>query len=71
MCTVLLPPAVNPTSVNKYIMSYHIISSYRIISYHNAVSSCLASHQNATRSRSRVHLFIGQHITIFSLKIGC
>ena len=24
MCTVLLPPGVNPTAVNKYIISYHI-----------------------------------------------
>ena len=36
-CTVLLPPGVNPISVNKYI-SYHIVSyhiiSYHIISYH-------------------------------------
>jgi hypothetical protein len=23
MCTVLLPPGVNPTAVNKYIISYH------------------------------------------------
>jgi len=23
MCTVLLPPGVNPTAVNKYIVSYH------------------------------------------------
>ena len=37
MCTVLLPPGVNPTAVNKYIISYHIMSyhiSYNIISYH-------------------------------------
>ena len=30
MCTVLLPPAVNPVAVNKYIsyrISYHIISN--------------------------------------------
>ena len=26
MCTVLLPPGVNPTAVNKYIIPYHIIS---------------------------------------------
>jgi len=26
MCTVLLPPGVNPIAVNKYIISYHIIS---------------------------------------------
>jgi len=26
MCTVLLPPGVDPTAVNKYIISYHIIS---------------------------------------------
>ena len=24
MCTVLLPPGVNPTAVNKHIISYHI-----------------------------------------------
>jgi hypothetical protein len=24
MCTVLLPPGVNPIAVNKYIISYHI-----------------------------------------------
>ena len=36
MCTVLLPPGVNPIAV-KYIISYHIsyhIISYHIISYH-------------------------------------
>ena len=36
MCTVLLPPGVNPFAVNKYIsyhITYHIIS-YHIISYH-------------------------------------
>jgi len=36
MCTVLLPPGVNPIAVNKYIISYitsHRIVSYRIISY--------------------------------------
>jgi hypothetical protein len=32
MCTVLLPPGVNPIVVNKYIISYHI--SYHILSYH-------------------------------------
>jgi hypothetical protein len=26
MCTVLLPPGVNPIAVNKYIISHHIIS---------------------------------------------
>ena len=26
MCTVLLPPGVNPTAVNKFIISYHIKS---------------------------------------------
>jgi hypothetical protein len=26
MCTVLLPPGVNPAAVNKYIISYHIVS---------------------------------------------
>ena len=31
MCTVLLPPGVNPTAVNKFIISYHIISNH--ISY--------------------------------------
>ena len=31
MCTVLLPQGVNPTAVNKYLISYHI--SYHIISY--------------------------------------
>jgi hypothetical protein len=31
LCTVLLPPGVNPITVNKYIISCHII--YRIISY--------------------------------------
>jgi hypothetical protein len=31
MCTVLLPPGVNPIAVNKYIM-YHI--SYHVIIYH-------------------------------------
>jgi hypothetical protein len=25
MCTVLLPPGVNPVAVNKYIISYHIL----------------------------------------------
>jgi len=25
MCTVLLPPGVNPIAVNKYIVSYHYI----------------------------------------------
>ena len=30
ICTVLLPPGVNPIAVDKY----HIISSYHIISYH-------------------------------------
>jgi len=29
MCTVLLPPGVKPTAVNKYIISYRII--YHII----------------------------------------
>ena len=28
MCTVLLPPGDNPIAVNKYIISYHIISKY-------------------------------------------
>ena len=38
MCTLLLPPGVNPIAGNKSIISYHIISyhiiSYHIISYH-------------------------------------
>ena len=37
-CTVLLPPGVNPTAVDKYIISCHVITyhiiSYHIISYH-------------------------------------
>jgi len=35
MCTVLLPPDVNPIAVNKYIISYNISYhiSYRIVSY--------------------------------------
>ena len=35
MCTVLMPPGVNPIAVNKYIVSYHIMSciNYHIISY--------------------------------------
>jgi hypothetical protein len=37
MCTVQLPPGVNPTAVNKYIISYHIIS-YQQIS--KAVTRC-------------------------------
>jgi hypothetical protein len=28
MCTVLLPPGVNPVAVNNYIISYRIISNY-------------------------------------------
>jgi len=32
MCTVLLPPGVNPIAVNKYITSHHIIS-YTILYY--------------------------------------
>jgi len=31
MCTVLLPPGDNPIAVNKYIISYYIIS---ILDYH-------------------------------------
>ena len=31
MCTVLLPPGVNPTAV-KYIISYHFIFSFKTIS---------------------------------------
>ena len=37
MCTVLLPPGVNPNAVKyivSYIVSYHVMS-YHIISYHN------------------------------------
>ena len=30
MCTVLLPPGVNPTAVNKY-MSYHIVSESNVV----------------------------------------
>jgi len=35
MCTVLLPPGVNPIAVNKYIISYHIIISYHLINNHH------------------------------------
>jgi len=35
MCTVLLPPGVNPIAVNKYIISYHF-----------AVSACMSAHVN-------------------------
>ena len=31
VCTVLLPPGVNPIAVNKYIISYHNISYIRIL----------------------------------------
>ena len=31
MCTVLLPPAVNPIAFNKYIISYHIILLFYIL----------------------------------------
>jgi len=30
MCTVLLSPADNPTAVNEYILSYHILSCHII-----------------------------------------
>jgi hypothetical protein len=30
MCTVLLPPGVNPIAVNKYIISYHMTSYHNI-----------------------------------------
>jgi len=30
MCTVILPPGDNPIAVNKYIISYHIISYLRL-----------------------------------------
>ena len=38
MCTELLPPGVNPIAVNKYIISYHILShkicERRLVVYH-------------------------------------
>jgi hypothetical protein len=37
MCTVLLPPGVNPIAVNKYIISYHIIA--RAVRKHISVGS--------------------------------
>ena len=51
-CTVLLPPAVNQISVNKYIMSYHIIyaSVRNVESLNSAYDSCL--------TRSDVHFFV-------------
>jgi hypothetical protein len=33
MCTVLLPPVVNPIVVNKYIILYHINNIIYIVSY--------------------------------------
>jgi hypothetical protein len=35
MCTVLLPPDVNPIAVNKYIITYHI--SYQILNTQNTL----------------------------------
>ena len=37
MCTVLLPPGDNPIAVNKYIVSYHIISYGHKITNQNSI----------------------------------
>ena len=35
MCTVLLPPGVNPIAVNKYIISKTLLhGSYRLVGFH-------------------------------------
>jgi len=55
MCTVLLPPGVNPIAVNKYIIPYHIITyhiiSYHIVSYHIMYHTTV-SNQQRTQDRS-------------------
>jgi len=45
-CTVLLPPGVNQIAVNKYIVSYHIISSdsTRTVSHQDYYSRTLADY---------------------------
>ena len=74
MCTVLLPPGVNPTAVNKYIISYqsyHIISyhiyhiiSYRIISYHIILYHIISYHISY---RIASHHITSHHITSYHI----
>jgi hypothetical protein len=40
MCTVLLPPGVNPIAVNKYIMSYHMILKIATLFFNTVVGAC-------------------------------
>ena len=66
MCTVLLPPGVNPIPVNKYIIrdvSYHII--YHIISYHisyHSISYIITSYHIS-------HHMISYHIIYYIICI--
>ena len=59
MCTVLLPPGDNPIAVNKYIISYHIISKRRHISkssvrYVLSVVTTLESYAHCSRYLARL-----------------
>jgi hypothetical protein len=54
MCTVLLPPGVNPIAVNKYIITYRI--SYHITSYH--ISYIISKTQIVSCSDRQFWIFI-------------
>jgi len=49
MCTVLLPPGVDPIAVNKYIYIYHIITS--TVKTRNLYPSCYFWIPNTYRTR--------------------
>ena len=59
-CTVIVPLGVNPTAVNKYIISHHIISY--IISYH-IISYQITSHHISYRISDHItsHHIISYH----------
>ena len=64
MCTVLLPPGVNPIAVNKYIISYYIISyhtSYHHVIYH-VMSSRIVSYHITYISYHIISYHISYHI---------
>ena len=60
MCTALMPPAVNPIAVNKYIISYHIISNLIYVAI-EAWNQEMNEKFEWTHQRN-AHMYTGRHI---------
>ena len=70
MCTVLLPPGVNPVAVNKYIISYISNHISIIISYHNEVFFLLFLYAcRPTCQKNEAKVFFARYGSICAVEV--